>query len=220
MAEKGIKVEDADAGEIIACRDAVALEGTESRIIQLTDQAARPVPYQITTPLRSGVTSGDATLISPLPAGIAGAILEVGDASHIAMWCKITLNGVNDDECIIHVTPIIVTDEVTPTAVALLSPRRIAPVDPTRHDVQTASLAASVIRIADTSPLTIVSIIPTQGAQKLAFHIHLSSTTSVTLDLFAEPTSITAGDTIPELRVFDYKNYGGCTIKNSGGGGG
>ena len=186
MAEKGIKVEDADAGEIVACRDAVALEGADSRIIQLMDSAARTVVFQTTTEQRS-VSVSDPLDIDPLPSAMSAGILETGDASHVLVWGKVSNpNTTESGSSDIVVTPVFVSDDATPVAVALGTPFKLRSVNPN----STASGVANAIKTAVNTPLLVCVSFPTHGAKKVAFHVtFVGNNSTFSALLYAAPVS-------------------------------
>ena len=131
MAEKGIIVDDASSGESVACRDAIQQDDeSNNRVIQLTDKAARPIVYQRTTFLREEVNVSDNFDIDPLPAGIAAALLDVSDAESCVIWAVVGQGSGSPSTAAYVITPIIVSEDVTPRAVTLLPPIQIMPVYP------------------------------------------------------------------------------------------
>ena len=197
MAEKGIIVKDATSGESIACRDAVAQDDqAHDRIVQLIDKAPRPVVFQRTTPLRA-ITAGDAMDIDPLPAGIAANLLDVSDAESCVVWAVINLGSTAVDTLNVVVTPILVSEDVTPVAVALLAPMDLRPVDPTKGGGISPD---NLLRISGgvafaSSFLTLARTFPTHGVKELGFHITLNGlATPTSVQIFAAPVSCVGRD--------------------------
>lgn len=203
MTEKGIVVDDATSGESVACRDAVQTdEDSNNRIIQLIDKASRPVIYQTTTPLRSAVATSDSFDIDPLPTAMASALLTVSDAEAVALWAKIATTSSTGYSALYIVTPIIVSDDATPVAVALLPPIILRPVYPKTLSGSDGSIDA--LRLSTYSHISIVNTFPTYGANQMAFHITLDgSIQGATVDLFAAPTSCVGRNTALDTEVTD-----------------
>jgi len=190
MAEKGIIVDDADSGESVACRDAIQQDdGSNNRIIQLVDKAARPIVYQRNTPLRTGVTAPDDFDIDPLSSGIVSNLLDVSDAESCVFWAVVTVGTSVYDTMGIHITPIIVSEDSTPVAVCLLSPFQLLPVFPAKM-INTSISSNNRIQLSGSTIPTIVRSFPTFGAKKIGFHVNFAiSNATTSVDLFAAPSS-------------------------------
>jgi len=195
MAEKGIIVKDAANGESIACRDAVQQDdGANARIVQLMDKAARPVAYQRTTAIRASVVSDDAADIDPLPASIANNLVDVSDAEGIAVWCTVDLGSTETNTCQVVVTPIVVSDDATPVAVACLAPMILRPCDPSGTPGIATALKISGGSGMASSLLSMVVTTPTYGAKKLGLHVMINGSASATINIFAAPMSCAGRD--------------------------
>ena len=124
MAEKGIKVLDANEGEVVACRDAVEQDDTSTdRIIQLVDSAGRKSTIDGATPLRSleiAVDSrGDSFDLADMPDDVESTALTIGDADSIVV--AVQLQG-NEDDSKIVVIPV-VFDGINSAPLAILEPK-------------------------------------------------------------------------------------------------
>lgn len=187
MAEKGVLINDQTGGESVACRDAILQDDdANNRIIQLTDKAARPIVYQLSTPLRT-LTDGDSNNITTLPTGIANNLIDVSDAETCVFWAKVEMGGDTDSTTRFRVTPIIVSEDATPTAVALLPPFEIMPVYPNK----TGSAFSDRIGFDSAATLTLVHAFPTLGAKEIGFHVKFAvgTSTNFTLKIYAAPSS-------------------------------
>lgn len=189
MAEKGVVVADAAAGESVACRDAIQQDDdSNSRIIQLVDKAARPVTYQVTTPLRSIIGSApDGTNLSTVPSEITSAILDVSDAESFVFWAVINVGSSASTSLEIRITPLILSEDVTPVLVTMLPPFRLLPVFPDPSETMGES---GQITIGTRTIPTIVQVFPTHGATNIGFHVTiLNGNGDDSVDIYAEPTS-------------------------------
>jgi len=192
MAEKGIVVDDALAGESVACTDARAVDDdTNARVAQIVGECPRVAVYEALTdtPLRE-VTATDALDLDPLPAGIASNLLDVSDATHVTVYGMVTMHASQTTDAPLVVTPLIVSEDGTPVISALLPPMKMLPVKPSG-----GAIAESVdyLRIAGEAgntpiyPVVLMSF-PTYGAKEIGFHVYFTSDI-VQFDLFALPIS-------------------------------
>jgi len=205
MAEKGIIVDDAVSGESVACRDAVKVDDeSNSRVIQLTDRAARAVEYQREYITRAEVSSSDSLIIDPLPSNIRDSLVDVSDAESCIVWAVVTSTTSSSTDAKIYITPIIASDTVPPTApvaVTLLPPFQLLPVYPAKDSTNMLE-DTDRIKLSSYTALTIVHSFPTLGAKNIGFHITFSgSTTGLSVDLYAEPGSSAGRNTAMDQDV-------------------
>ena len=190
MAEKGVVVEDAAAGESVACRDAVQNDDdANSRIIQLVDKAARGITYVNSSPIRTLTHTPDAFDIDPLPTDIASNLLDVSDAESVVIWGKVNTGTAIASDFEIIVTPIICSTDATPVAVAVLSPIEMRPVYPKKAVNSTLDGTHALVSAGGVFYLMLRSF-PTYGATNMGFHCMLLNTNStVSFTLSAAPSS-------------------------------
>lgn len=189
MAEKGVIVADALAGESVACRDAVNTDNeSNARIIQLVDKAARTVPYQTTTPLRTFEGNAiDSYDLGTLPTAISDALVDVSDAESCVAWVIVNTNGSTNTLEEIYITPLIISEDATPTVAAVLPPFRVRPVYPDPND---KNMQGSAISLGTYIFATIPHAFPTYGAKTIGFHVCCpSGDNTISVKLFAAPTS-------------------------------
>jgi hypothetical protein len=195
MAEKGIVVKDAASGESVACRDAVVQDNdANDRIVQLIDKAARPVVYQRTTAIRANVSVDDPADIDPLPAGISSNLVDVSDAEGIAVWATVSLGSTASGTLEVVVTPVVVSDDATPVAVAVLAPMILRPCDPSGTPAIATVLKLNGGASLPSVLLSMIATTPTYGAKKLGLHVTLNGTSSGTVSVFAAPMSCAGRD--------------------------
>lgn len=189
MAEKGILVNDQVGGESIACRDAIQTDDdSNARVVQLTDKAVRPVEFQLTTPLRDEISVSDSFDLDPVPTDIVTGLLDVSDAESCVLWGLVGYGSTSSD-CLFVVTPVILSNDATPLAIALLPPIQMRPVFP-KKAANSTTAASDSIRLTNYSRITIATAFPTHGAKRLGFHITKDGgNTNSVLSIFAEPTS-------------------------------
>jgi len=197
MAEKGIVVQDAVSGESIACRDATLVDDeSNARLIQLFDKAARPVVYQRTSAVRASVTSDDDVDLDPLPTVIANNLVDVSDAEQMVVWATVYVASSETGSPELVVTPIVVSDDGTPVAVACLAPMLIRPCDPSGSPAIASVLIINGGSGVATTFLTQVVVTPTYGAKKLGLHVTINGTAvgTVTANVYAAPMSCAGRD--------------------------
>ncbi len=232
MAEKGILIADQNGGESVACRDAVLPDNdSNSRIIQLIDNAARPVTFQRTTPLRT-VTVSDDTLLDPAPS-FFGDSLDVSDASGCVVWGTVTVLSTAPADSLVTITPIVLSEDASPVAVCLLEPLMFKIIDPSA--VAPGNSAADVTKYlrlsgdngTDAEYVVPLATFPTLGAKKLAFHVSIVDNGAndpmadgdVTVKLFASPTSWGGRDYVADNAIAS-DHWSSAAIISSGGGAG
>lgn len=178
MAEKGILVEDAKAGESVACRDASVVDDDgNARVIQLVDGASRKNNISMASPLRSAVTSTDSYDLSTIPSGILDNAITIGDATSICVTVTFVDNGSDHG---IYVTPILI-EETNDVAIALLEPKKFCAVTEEWEDGY-----ASQFEIGSGVALTIAQVWNVCGAYRVGFHIN---TDGDSVNLYACPCS-------------------------------
>lgn len=196
MAEQGILIADQTGGKSVATHD-VRINDSESnpRVAQLTSDIPRPVTYDaFATPLRASIGASDVLVLDPLPAGIAGGIIDVSDASGFVFFLKVTNPGSSVPSTYITVTPLILSDETTPRIVTLLTPVRVQPVvvnwaEPPAELTAEESLSYTLVD-ENVTLLSQIHCQSTYGAKNIGFHISLGVEMSKpTVDLFAHAVS-------------------------------
>ena len=185
MAEKAISIKEQAGGVPVATRDAGAQDETSAdRVIQLVDLAPRLVKVEEITPLRSGITVPDNTLLNPIPAGIAGAVINVADVSALLIYGVVTIGST--DSGTIMVTPVAIGDSGGGDEVyAVLDPVQLRSV----AAFHTGEIVAptDVLRKSATEQFTTITTVLTEGVERLGFYVYVEDI--VSFDLYVAPAS-------------------------------
>ncbi len=203
MAEKGTKIADQTTGESIATRDAMLPDNdANSRVVQLTDRAARPAEFNSSNMGSSGAgfirtITTDGLDINPLPSAISNNLLDVSDADSVVVYAEIIMDdtsGASASE--ITVTPVYMgKDDFDDFDIAFLGqPFSLHPVNPISGDSAptdaTPFIKTGVVTEGTTSVYPVIGqIFPTLGAEKIGFHINIEGTSFNSGYLYAFKTS-------------------------------
>jgi len=192
MAEKGIVVDDALTGESVACTDTRTVDDdTSARIAQIVGECPRIAVYEALTdtPLRE-ITATDALDIDPIPAGIASNLLDVSDATGVAVYCHVTMHASQTTDGVLVITPMIVSEDATPVVSALLPPMKMLPVKPSGGATSDSEDFLKMAGGAGVQPVypSIIFTFPTYGAKEIGFHTYFTGDI-IQVDLFALPIS-------------------------------
>jgi len=214
MAEKGLLIKDQAGGDSVAMRDATNPDDLSNpRVIQITDMACRPIVFSNATADANrnldftATSDNDPNVINPLPAGMAASIIDTADAASLVVWVVVRCGNAQTEPIDVRVTPIILSDDATPVAVATLPPIRFPALasgdfEAAKDTIEVSNtivLSGGAIDTA-TEYISQAKSVQLLGAKKVALHVScwFGDVYDFTLDVFAGVSSLGLGDALAD----------------------